>query len=644
MAPSRRDELPDYYKVLQVDPAAEPEVIEGAYKRLANKYHPDKNPSPKATRKMQEINVAYDVLSDPGKRADYDRGRRVEKPNEPDSAVPPEPVVRPPELNFGSLEHGEVRTGQVVVDNRGGPPREANLSVSRDDGSLRISSIKEQSDDRPFPLVVQLTIDTRRLTPGRAYVNSLEVNLDGIIRKVRVGATLEQEREPPPPPAPPPPSPRPPFPKPPDSLPGPVIAGPDIDKERRVPFGLLAIVGVVVFVLAVGYLGVTKVERTSGPVSSPIQVLSQGVLQMNSGVEGSPPPERHHGAFLYLDLTAHVGKTLRVESNSNGHRLVVQLWEGRIESNEHAWWMNHAAVLGGDWRWNPALDWRVVPGVYTLFFYHQPIGDGCYTNSFPVNYRATVDSDPVLRNPGIPANPNESYVRIFAAESLGPSGEGVPTEVFYHAPGTTQTIHIAVIRKGVPIHGKPIQMELFREGASLIKSESVIDVDNGGTSFPVVSDFAAGSYLARVYIGGQLYKEVNFSVNLLPTPSPVEQTQVTIPTGTSPQGKPEPQEPVSRPPPSPSNYSGSTSGIIQWQGDVSSGAEVVIQDGRSILGAVEGNLPGVGCQLEVVSSTKPVAIAEPPSPTNNWSRVVVRVTGKGRQAFSLKWTVIPTKE
>jgi hypothetical protein len=65
----------DYYKVLQVDPAADPDIIAVAYKRLARKYHPDMNPSPEATHRMQAINTAYQVLRDPGTRTQYDRER-----------------------------------------------------------------------------------------------------------------------------------------------------------------------------------------------------------------------------------------------------------------------------------------------------------------------------------------------------------------------------------------------------------------------------------------------------------------------------------------------------------------------------------------------------------------------------------------
>ncbi len=62
----------NYYKILQVDPSAESEVITAAYKRLSIKYHPDTNSSSDANRRMQEINEAYQVLKDPASRAHYD--------------------------------------------------------------------------------------------------------------------------------------------------------------------------------------------------------------------------------------------------------------------------------------------------------------------------------------------------------------------------------------------------------------------------------------------------------------------------------------------------------------------------------------------------------------------------------------------
>jgi hypothetical protein len=71
-----------YYQVLQVDPLADPDVIEAAFRRLALKYHPDRAPGPEASAKMRELIVARDLLTDPARRAAYDRWlgvvRRVE--------------------------------------------------------------------------------------------------------------------------------------------------------------------------------------------------------------------------------------------------------------------------------------------------------------------------------------------------------------------------------------------------------------------------------------------------------------------------------------------------------------------------------------------------------------------------------------
>jgi molecular chaperone DnaJ len=63
----------DYYEVLGIERDASDEEIKRAFRQLAFKYHPDHNPDNEAEEKFKEVNEAYEVLSDPDKRAAYDR-------------------------------------------------------------------------------------------------------------------------------------------------------------------------------------------------------------------------------------------------------------------------------------------------------------------------------------------------------------------------------------------------------------------------------------------------------------------------------------------------------------------------------------------------------------------------------------------
>jgi curved DNA-binding protein CbpA len=68
----KRAPQPSLYDLLQVSPQAHPQVIQAAYRVLARSYHPDVSSDPEAVRLIRELNAAYEVLSDPARRAVYD--------------------------------------------------------------------------------------------------------------------------------------------------------------------------------------------------------------------------------------------------------------------------------------------------------------------------------------------------------------------------------------------------------------------------------------------------------------------------------------------------------------------------------------------------------------------------------------------
>lgn len=69
--------MADYYEILGVARDAEPDEIKKAFRRLARDSHPDTNSDPGAEARFREIAAAYEVLSDPQRRAAYDRGDRI---------------------------------------------------------------------------------------------------------------------------------------------------------------------------------------------------------------------------------------------------------------------------------------------------------------------------------------------------------------------------------------------------------------------------------------------------------------------------------------------------------------------------------------------------------------------------------------
>lgn len=77
--------MKDYYRILGLQPTATLAQIKAAYRKKASALHPDRNPSPKAHADFQELQEAYEVMSDSAKRLAYDDNRRrglIENPEE----------------------------------------------------------------------------------------------------------------------------------------------------------------------------------------------------------------------------------------------------------------------------------------------------------------------------------------------------------------------------------------------------------------------------------------------------------------------------------------------------------------------------------------------------------------------------------
>jgi len=98
-------EIPDYYEFLQISPNAEPDTIHRVYRFLAVRLHPD-NPETGDTERFFLLKQAYDVLSDPARRAEYDAAYKKQ---------PPERVPLSTSIDFMDSMEGELNRRLAVL-------------------------------------------------------------------------------------------------------------------------------------------------------------------------------------------------------------------------------------------------------------------------------------------------------------------------------------------------------------------------------------------------------------------------------------------------------------------------------------------------------------------------------------------------
>jgi len=196
----------DPYKVLQVDPEAEDEVVQAAYRRLAQKYHPDVAGLAGSDR-MASINAAWELLRDPVRRASYDRERRTSSPpvdRTPDRSAPhpgsgPQPPRgRPQETVSADWASGRSGAGSGYDPARmgaadgyaaaGPPPGNASGSVLTF-GRYANWSLGEIAR-RDIDYVEWLD----RMPIGRPYRDEIDVILRQAGRRRSVSSTDDQRR------------------------------------------------------------------------------------------------------------------------------------------------------------------------------------------------------------------------------------------------------------------------------------------------------------------------------------------------------------------------------------------------------------------------------------------------------------------
>lgn len=161
-----------YYKILNVSTNATPEEIKKSYRKLATKYHPDKNPGNKeAEEKFKEINEAYSVLSDSEKRRNYDMfGKDTQQPQ-----------VNPMDIfskMFGGFGNFESFSGSDGFGFFGGSPDFANFS-----------NHKRKGDTIKVPLKCEL----KDLYLGRIFKR--KITRDRLCKKCNGSGSSDNKKE-----------------------------------------------------------------------------------------------------------------------------------------------------------------------------------------------------------------------------------------------------------------------------------------------------------------------------------------------------------------------------------------------------------------------------------------------------------------
>ncbi|MDO9468802.1 MAG: DnaJ C-terminal domain-containing protein [Thiobacillus sp.] len=184
----------NYYDVLGVARDATAHDIKKAFRKLARKYHPDISREPEAERRMQEVNEAYAVLSDPEKRAAYDQHGNTYRPGE--EFHPPPDWDAGFEFSTHGFTPGAEESGfsdffdQIFGRAGGYSPGHTGRATHRGQGEYHRARIYLDLDDAYSGATRQITLRAPKLdAQGRVALQARTLNVK-IPRGVKEGQVI----------------------------------------------------------------------------------------------------------------------------------------------------------------------------------------------------------------------------------------------------------------------------------------------------------------------------------------------------------------------------------------------------------------------------------------------------------------------
>ena len=170
-----------YYEILEVEETATLEEIKKAYRAKALEYHPDRVPprlKKESEEMFKEISEAYEVLSDPEKRKQYDEDLEALKSGpfseQAESSFGPVLEVNKTRFEFKGLEWGTTVSESLVVSNTGGGVLTGTVKSFY--GWIAFS---ESVIDTPFSQEIKITIDTTILLANQEYCEEIKIETNG---------------------------------------------------------------------------------------------------------------------------------------------------------------------------------------------------------------------------------------------------------------------------------------------------------------------------------------------------------------------------------------------------------------------------------------------------------------------------------